>query len=259
MAWSGAITLRAAGDTDAGVVQSFTSPSFTPAANSLLIAQCWAVSASSATTSPDMTATSSGGLTFTKYQSTVEAWGSGHGRMAVFVAAVGGSPAAQTVTIDIYPGTQTAHAAYAVYDVTNAALKQAPAFNITNFNGASGTLPLTTGTLAAAATNGNPVLAGFGKHTTSTSGFATPTGFTVLVAQTRTYAANCAYHRTDFAATSVTCSDLGESVYPAAGYVLELESPAAGDVFVGSAAITAAYAGTTPLQSVNVGATPVWP
>jgi hypothetical protein len=253
MAWSGAITSRASVENSSTASQTMTTASFTPAANSLLFVY------SVHSTVPNIQISNTAGLTFTRHQSSVFDFAdTADIQHALFVASVGGSPSSMTVTVDPYTTTAQAHQSLVVFDVTNAAIKQNPVFNFQDGSSQSHT----TAALASATTSGNLTIAGFGCHTIGATAAAAPSGFsTVATMATNYHNVGGVFYRTTHAATTVTCADVGESLYMTGSVLLEIETPSAGGggVFLGTTEITNIRLGTTALSKVYVGTSQIWP
>lgn len=215
--WSGDITLLFS--TPNVGAATITSASFTPPANSIMFVQ-HSHSADGHTTVPDVQISNTGSLSFTRYVTEVRDFaGPNDIQGAMFVASVGGSPSSMTVTVDPFTTTNDAWQSMIGYAVTEAAILQGPAGRISPYDGAT---THTTETISTT-TSGNLVIAGFSSHTTGSTAATAPSGFTTLAAQDTNYQINSVFYDTDYVGTTVTCSDLGESMYVTSSWITELE------------------------------------
>lgn len=206
--------------------QTFTSASFTPAANSLLYV--WACAENDThTATQDWSISNTGGLTFTRIEHTAQVLFDGNnqyqGRAALFEAPVGGSPSAMTVTVDPYAAaTNFAWMSLAVFDVTGGTLKQ----HVSNAEEDARTSAEThtTGTLGATTVSGNPCVLCVGKGNDTAGATSAPAGgWTEAVGQSQTYTSVSVFTNTAFVGTSVTITDLGEAVGQSFSALLEFE------------------------------------
>ena len=221
--WSGAITLLFNhASSSGGANPSVTSASFTPPANSLEFVQ-HSHSAVSHATVPDVQISNTGGLTFARYVTAVgEFSGTNDIQGALFVAPVGGSPSSMTVTVDPFPTANDAYQSMLGYAVTEGEILQGPVGRIV----VDGATTHTTAALPVATTAGNLVIAGFSTHTTGGTVPSAPSGFTLLASTGTNYQMNTVFYSTTHVGTTVTCPDLGESLYVSASWIMEIETPA---------------------------------
>jgi hypothetical protein len=89
----------------------------------------------------------------------------------------------------------------------------------------------TTATLGSAVTTGNLLLGLFHAQNDVSAAFTTPSGFTAHDNLTGTFMHNVAFYRDDTTAQSVTCTDLGQTVWFVLATVLEINAAAAGAVY----------------------------
>lgn len=221
--WSGAISLLASHVASAGSASaSVESAPFDPPADSLVFVQ-HSHSAAGHGTVPDVQIANTGGLSFARQVTAVQDFaGSNDVQGALFRAAVGSTPSTgMTVTVDPFPTGDVAYQSMVVFAVTEAVIAQNPKGRIVE----SGSTSHTTDALAAATTPGNLVIAGFSTHTTGGTAASAPDGFTPLVAQSINYQMQSLFYGTNHNAATVTCPDLGESIYVSASWILELEAP----------------------------------
>ena len=163
-------------------------------------------------------------MTFTRYATAVgEFAGTNDVQGTLFVAPVGGSPSSMTVTVDPFPDAGTAYQSMVGFAVTEGEILQAPVGNIV----VSGDTTHTTASLPTATTSGNLVIAGFLTHTTGNTVPTAPSGFTLLNSTASNYEMTTVFYSTTFVGTSVTCPDLGESLYVSASWLIEIETPSA--------------------------------
>ena len=141
---------------------------------------------------------------------------------ALFVAPVGGSPSSMTVTVDPFTTSGLAYQSMVGFAVTEGEILQGPEGNIVP----DGSTTHTTAALPVATTSGNLVIAGFTTHTTGSTVPTAPSGFTLLVSTENNYEMNTVFYSTTHVGTTVTCPDLGESLYVSASWIMEIETPA---------------------------------
>jgi len=221
MSWSGAITLLFSQPSSDSATT--TSASFTPPADSLEFVQ-HSHSANGHSTVPDVQISNTGGLTFGRsVTDVVDFAGPNDIQGALFAAPVGGSPSSMTVTVDPFPTTDAAYQSMAGFAVTEGEILQGPVGRIV----VDGATTHTTAALPVATTSGNLVIAGFSTHTTGGVAASAPSGFTLLVAQDTNYQMQSIFYSTTHVGTTVTCPDLGESLYVTASWIIEIETPSA--------------------------------
>lgn len=224
MAWSGAITLSFSTTSGGSGVETVTSASFTPPADSLEFVQ-HSHSAAGHATAPDVQISNTGGLTFGRYVTEVRDFaGANDIQSALLVAPVGGSPSSMTVTVDPFPTTDVAYQSMLGFAVTEGEILQGPVGRISEWDGAT---THTTAALPVATTSGNLVIAGFLTHTTTSTVPTEPDGFTLLGSTASAYEMTTVFYSTAFVGTEVTCLDLGESLYVSASWIIEIETPSA--------------------------------
>ena len=224
MAWSGEITLlfNPFGATSGDAQPSVTSGAHTPPADSLEFVQ-YSHSAVSHNAVPDVQLSNTGGLTFARYSTEVrEFFSTNDIQGTLFVAPVGGSPSSMTVTIDPFPTADNAYQSMLVYAVTEGEILQGPVGRISENDNAT---THTTAALDDPTTSGNLVLAGFSTHTTGSTVPTAPAGFTLLASTENNYQMNTVFYSTSHVGTTVTCTDLGESLYVTASWIVEIETP----------------------------------
>lgn len=234
------------GNSGTSPVQTQTTDSQTPAANSLFlvfVSACEDNNATNQTTNVFGITAGGGGLTYTKEigdtswpgASSLSAY---QMSTAMWSAPVGGSPpAAFTITIDPEPSASTGwfiaiegisitgHDTadpFAQAVVSNAASK------------ATGNAESHSISLGSAPTVGNLVVVAFGSFANSGGGLATPTGYTALVNRNTSLWQWGIFYRTVQSGDSATvsCSDLGQAVGGVVAVIAEIAAAAGGNVTV---------------------------
>lgn len=257
------VTARQSGNNSTTAAGNLVTSSATPTANSLFIVAFGAELNTSATTAPVISTPTGGSLTYTLVDKDGDTnsyiWGSSSGFRtggAVYRATVGGSPSAFTVTVDAASGTGF-HAAVCA-DITghntSAPIRQ-QAHNGARINPESSTASGTV-TLSSAPVAGNLVVVAFIAGADATGAAAAPTAgagktFTAVTNQTQ---ANCHaglfYRVADGSeATTITCSDLGQTVGNYVAVAFEVAAASSGTT--GTA--TATQAGDTSSGSGKLG------
>lgn len=237
MTWT--ITLLINENTGVSSAGNRTSASFTPPANSLLVAfavggrdnqtvaRNWQIndSLSGAWTNIAESALTNWGPNVAynaRYALNVRAWRQ----------AIGSSPAARTVTVDA--STNSEFYALIIYAITGhdvaSPLAQAAVANAVQAAVEGDSALSLTLTLGSAPTSGNMVLAMFGAGADGGGGFAVPTGYTALANQNLNYCPGAVFYHTSTTTAAVTCSDLGQTVGNAGGIILEIAAAAGGTI-----------------------------
>lgn len=227
-------------------VQTKTTASFTPTANSLLFVVAFIIN-DAHNVDPDPAVTDSVGLTWTARGQSARIPGTYGGGMAAFSAPVGASPVAMTVTLDAYSSTtNTALIALATFDVTGhdvaAPQAQAPVTAITTSTGDTVSLTVTLGSAPSAS---NAVIGMFGSNNDATGGFTAPSGFTEVTNQTGYWAHLAAFWVTGSTTAAVTCPDLGQGISSGAGIGLEITAASSGGATVTRGPVVAPCAAVT--------------
>jgi hypothetical protein len=260
MSWSGAITLRYS-STSIGFtgIQTRTSSSFTPTANSTLYVWAYGESDNHAT-SFSWSLSNTGGLSFgSALYTTGDAGWAGdtnyrsHG--ALFSATVGGSPSSMTVTADPFAGTENAQAiGMIIFDVTDDAVEIVQAATDAEQDAGGSTETHTTGTLGSAATTGNLTIFALGAAGDDVGAASTPSGWTALSSQSDSQRHQALFYRTNFTGTSETCTDLGTSVGASVSVLFEITDGSSGtNASAGNAAATGAASSATAKVSPSGG------
>lgn len=232
MAWT--VTTRYS-QPGASSAQTAVSSSFTPAANSRLLAfagnqpdtgsgvEVWNITDS-------LGGSLAGGQWVKDSQSSVIVLGGADTSCILFYQDIGASPSAMTVTIDADSGTtETYWYGVSIFDVTDGTgahpiFAQTSATNTTTSTGNSVSL---TGTLGSSPTNGNLVVGNFHSSNDTAAAYAAITGFTALVNLTGTFDHVATFYRSDTTTAAVTNSDLGTAINYGNCIVSELKSQAA--------------------------------
>jgi hypothetical protein len=255
-----AVTARQSGNSGTSSGQTLTTSSATPTASSLFLV-CWGQENDANATAPSYQAPSGGGLTYTLVGSagaTSYPWNGDDGfrlGTAVYRAPVGPSPTGFAVTVDSFSGTLAAFYGAVCLDVTGhdpAAPIRAGSVGIGGGSKAQGNTESGTVTLGATPSVGDLVVVAFTAGADDGGGFAVPTAgvgkaFTAVVNQNTPYCQTGVFYRVwdGTESTTITCSDLGQSVgnYSAVAFAV---APAAaeGETVEGSAAGSFGFAGT---------------
>jgi hypothetical protein len=136
-----------------------------------------------------------------------------------------------TVAIDADTGsTNNFFYSWAVFDVSGGTITHAQTIQSVSAQKANGNSETLAVSLGSNATTGNLVVACFGTFGTGGGSPAIPSGWTALVNQSQTYTNVSVFYRTDFASTTVTCSDLGDSIGMADATIMELAAPPSASV-----------------------------
>lgn len=218
------VTQRTAASGGTTQSASYTSPSFTPTANSKLYV--WAVAENNnSSTAKSFSISNTGGLTFSAALTPAnQAWDgdANYGTQAIlYVADVGGSPSSMTVAVDA-GGSNSHFYSIEIFDVISSAtltLVQSKATSESDTGGDSESISIT---MDSALTSGNRVVCLVAKTNDGSGAVSVPTGFSnTLINQSQTSTGVSAFHDTDISGTTVTISDLGQSVGASALAVLE--------------------------------------
>ena len=235
MAWA-----RTARTSDPGATSSeptWTTASFTPTADSLLVITVGLMHNGNSTAAADteVISVSGGSLTWTERTGNdgdsrvTGVWGGQH---AVFTAPVGGSPSSMTIVIDIdsaagvdwFPG-------WIVLDITGhditTPIAAANPPNSSSERKSGDDAETHTHTLTNAPESGNLVLVTMATQNDVSSPYTIPTGFTSITNLSGVNAHSfVAYHETTTTA-AITCDDLGDDVFLVMASGLEL-TPSSG-------------------------------
>ena len=221
-----ALTSRASGSGPSSA-QTTTSSSFTPSANSTLVAFANGIRGNHLTPI-NWSITDSAGLTWTKQAETTDADGGQFGgTTAVWTAEVGASPSSMTVTFDPFAGgTQLGYVGFEIFDIVGpsgpVSLAQSPGTNQAGGYSGSNTGSLAV-SLPSSPTDGNLVIGLFGAQNDTAGAFAAITGFTELASTTAIVAHCGVWYRDDTTSTTITQSDLGQNVWNAGAIALEFD------------------------------------
>ena len=194
-----------------GAVSSFTTPSFTPSADSWVVMFAQSEEDGGTSNAPTWSITDSVGLTWSKRAEATWPSTSYSGKGVCWTAPVGSSPAAMTVTVDdARPGGNSFYQTRLV-DVTASgtiSFVQGKAASIGNSGSPSNTASIT---LVLDATPDTAGLVIGCILTNDNSGSATlPTGYSAI---TGNNAKTAAFYDDASASATLTCPDLGTDVY----------------------------------------------
>jgi hypothetical protein len=236
-AWAGGFTAApdilvdfevAAATSGSSPVQTLTSGSFTPTANSKLYV--WAAAGNwNHSNTKVWGITNTGGLSFSVVENPPDRSFNGvdlsSAQAILWVADVGGSPSSMTVTIDADTGSTLQFlyslAAFCVSSDSTLNVVQTKSASEVEGEGSSESIAVTMDT---AIMNGNTVVVCLLAATDSATAITIPTGFgNVLVNQTTTDPAEhvAVAWDTDISGSTITCTDLGELVGASAIAVIE--------------------------------------
>jgi hypothetical protein len=213
-----------------------TSASFTPAANSKLYVPVFIVASGGDGSLFDNIAetANTGGLTFTRVAQSAFTGGGNAARIALFEAAVGGSPSAMTVTFDVDDGgAETAYTWIGAFDATGSVgtpqIKSGQIITKAELDGGGSAESHASGTLPSAATTGNASVLVVGRNNDADGAASVPSGWTALFNPTGSYISGVCFHRSDFTGTGpVTVTDMGEQVFASCSVLFELEETGGG-------------------------------
>lgn len=262
------VTARHSGNSGTSSAQTRATNSTTPTANSLFLV-CWGSQNDAVPTAPTFQTPTGGGLTYTQVRtagdSTSYPWDSDDSfrtAAAVYRADVGASPSAFTVTVDSSSGSSTFYYGVVCLDITGhdstSPIVGTPA--IAGGSKSVGDTETGTVTLGATPTAGNLIVVVFASGADSGGGFAVPTAgagktFTAVTNQDASFLQTGVFYRVadGSESTTITCSDLGDSVGNYAAIAFEVQAAAGSQTVSGSMAATASItADATVLGSQSI-------
>jgi hypothetical protein len=224
MAWT--LTYRTDNSNGATGTQTLTTPSFTPANNSLLCHFAY-MGADNHSTAANAALANTGGWTYTRQIQTATATWNGdalYRGCAAFWTAPVTTGAAMTATVDPWTTTNNGFMSQVAFDIVQSSgafeLAQAVVGNCEQ-DGGGNSETHTTASLGVAATTGNLCVLCVGASGDAAGAITAPAGWTAPLNQTQTYTHISLYHRTDFTGTSVSISDLGQTVGVSASVLME--------------------------------------
>jgi hypothetical protein len=233
--------------------QTITSGSFTPTANSNCYV--WAVvENNNHAVAKSWQITNTGSLSFSTVENPPNRSWNGDANFGVeahlWVASVGGSPGAMTVTIDPWSGgNQSGFISLDVFCVSSSGTLSVVQTKSASEQDGGGNSESIAVTMDAALTSGNTVVCCGAASNDAAGGFTTPTGFSnELVNQTTSSTHVAVWHDTDISGSTVTISDLGQSVGASAIAVLEF-SDGAGTASPAAIAVTTSIPQATATTS----------
>lgn len=262
MAWA-----RTARTSDPGASSSeptWTTASFTPTADSLLVITVGLMHDGNSTAPADteVISVSGGSLTWTERTGNdgdsrvTGVWGGQH---AVFTAPVGGSPSSMTIVIDVdsaagvdwFPG-------WIVLDVTGhdvtTPIAAANPPNSSSERKSGGDAETHTHTLTNAPESGNLVLVTMACQNDVSSPYTIPTGFTSITNLSGVNAHSFAADHETTTTAAITCDDLGDDVFLVMASGLEFTPASAGQtIAVGVLPETNALIGVDPEKIAPIG------
>ena len=196
-------------DTGPTSSQTKTTASLTPTANSLLVV-AGSVSLPGGGITASWTISDTAGLTWTLRANAAMA---DRGDIRVWTAPVGASPAAMTVTLDPFSGTDVSFISIEIFDVTghNVSAPMAQAAVATTTVGSGDTVSATV-TLGSNPLATSAVVGIFNSNNDGVGAFTTPTGYTDVSNPSGNVWHTGVFWDTGITAPGITCPDMGTTV-----------------------------------------------
>jgi len=229
MAVEHAIQVSSPGATE-DVTGDLTTASFTPPANSLLIIGINFIDNGAHDSGITYTVTDSDSGTWTARGALQQTLGSFDMHHQCFSTPIDGTPVSMTVTMDVSNDAWQHGDGFVIDAITGHdtadPFVQTPISNSAD-KGGGDSESHTTAVLPSAVTSGNALVAFFCANNEVSGTFTVPSGFNAPHNLSGTEAHSAIFERDDTTATSVACTDLGQSIENVAATVFEIRVAAA--------------------------------